>query len=75
MTAAVGARNFFKVDAGVVHALLQARYYEPTIELDLEYRYCLKQYNSGSPIEIKSEVPRRSVSEIESYETSRYGPP
>jgi len=28
MTAAVGARNFFKVDAGVVHALLQARYYD-----------------------------------------------
>src|SRR6267154_6725836 len=27
MTAAVGARNLFKVDAGVVHALLQARYY------------------------------------------------
>src|SRR6267378_5327907 len=26
MTAAVGARNLFKVDAGVVHALLQARY-------------------------------------------------
>lgn len=26
MTAAVGARNFFKVGAGVVHALLQARY-------------------------------------------------
>jgi RHS repeat-associated protein len=28
MTAAVGARNLFKVDAGVVHALLQARYYD-----------------------------------------------
>ena len=28
MTDAVGARNFFKVDAGVVHALLQARYYD-----------------------------------------------
>ncbi len=28
MTAAVGARNFFEVDAGVVHALLQARYYD-----------------------------------------------
>jgi RHS repeat-associated protein len=28
MTAAVGARNFFKVGAGVVHALLQARYYD-----------------------------------------------
>jgi hypothetical protein len=28
VTAAVGARNFFKVDAGVVHALLQARYYD-----------------------------------------------
>src|SRR6266436_658671 len=26
MTAAVGARNLFKVDAGVVHALMQARY-------------------------------------------------
>ncbi len=26
MTAAVGARNLFRVDAGVVHALLQARY-------------------------------------------------
>src|SRR5713101_320004 len=26
MTVAVGARNLFKVDAGVVHALLQARY-------------------------------------------------
>jgi len=28
MTAVVGARNLFKVDAGVVHALLQARYYD-----------------------------------------------
>jgi RHS repeat-associated protein len=28
MTAAVGARNLFKVDAGVVHALLQQRYYD-----------------------------------------------
>jgi len=28
MTAAVGARNLFEVDAGVVHALLQARYYD-----------------------------------------------
>src|SRR6266436_37797 len=28
MSAAVGARNLFKVDAGVVHALLQARYYD-----------------------------------------------
>src|SRR5713101_1377365 len=28
MTAAVGARNLIKVDAGVVHALLQARYYD-----------------------------------------------
>jgi len=28
MTAAVGARNLFKVDADVVHALLQARYYD-----------------------------------------------
>jgi hypothetical protein len=28
MTVAVGARNLFKVDAGVVHALLQARYYD-----------------------------------------------
>jgi hypothetical protein len=28
MTAAVGARNLFNVDAGVVHALLQARYYD-----------------------------------------------
>jgi RHS repeat-associated protein len=28
MTAAVGARNLFRVDAGVVHALLQARYYD-----------------------------------------------
>jgi hypothetical protein len=28
MTVAVGARNFFKVDAGVVHTLLQARYYD-----------------------------------------------
>src|SRR6266481_3380421 len=28
MTAAVGARNLFKADAGVVHALLQARYYD-----------------------------------------------
>jgi hypothetical protein len=28
MTAAVGARNCFKVDAGVVHALLNARYYD-----------------------------------------------
>src|ERR1700751_4538250 len=28
MPAAVGARNLFKVDAGVVHALLQARYYD-----------------------------------------------
>src|SRR6266478_5599755 len=28
MTAAVGARSLFKVDAGVVHALLQARYYD-----------------------------------------------
>src|SRR5882724_1177186 len=28
MTAAAGARNLFKVDAGVVHALLQARYYD-----------------------------------------------
>src|ERR1700694_4272927 len=28
MTAAVGARNLFKVDTGVVHALLQARYYD-----------------------------------------------
>jgi len=28
MTAAVGAREFFKVDAGVAHALLQARYYD-----------------------------------------------
>jgi RHS repeat-associated protein len=28
MTDAVGARNLFKVDAGVVHALLQARYYD-----------------------------------------------
>jgi RHS repeat-associated protein len=28
MTAAVGARNLFKVDSGVVHALLQARYYD-----------------------------------------------
>ena len=28
MTAAVGARNLFKVDAGVVRALLQARYYD-----------------------------------------------
>jgi len=28
MTAVVGARNFFKVDAGVVHALLQQRYYD-----------------------------------------------
>ena len=28
MTAAVGARNLLKVDAGVVHALLQARYYD-----------------------------------------------
>ena len=28
MTAAIGARNLFKVDAGVVHALLQARYYD-----------------------------------------------
>jgi RHS repeat-associated protein len=26
MTAAVGARNLFRVDAGVVHALFQARY-------------------------------------------------
>jgi len=28
MTAAAGARNLFKADAGVVHALLQARYYD-----------------------------------------------
>jgi len=28
MTAAAGARNLFKVDASVVHALLQARYYD-----------------------------------------------
>jgi len=28
MTVVVGARNLFKVDAGVVHALLQARYYD-----------------------------------------------
>ena len=28
MAAAVGVRNLFKVDAGVVHALLQARYYD-----------------------------------------------
>src|SRR5882762_3552834 len=28
MTVAVGARNLFKVDAGVVHTLLQARYYD-----------------------------------------------
>jgi len=28
MTVAVGARNLLKVDAGVVHALLQARYYD-----------------------------------------------
>src|SRR5712675_3791334 len=28
MTVVVGARNRFKVDAGVVHALLQARYYD-----------------------------------------------
>ena len=28
MTTAVGARNLVKVDAGVVHALLQARYYD-----------------------------------------------
>ena len=28
MTVAVGARNLFKVDADVVHALLQARYYD-----------------------------------------------
>jgi RHS repeat-associated protein len=28
MTAAVGARKLFKADAGVVHALLQARYYD-----------------------------------------------
>ena len=28
MNAAVGARNLLKVDAGVVHALLQARYYD-----------------------------------------------
>ena len=28
MTVAVGARNLFKVDAGVVHALLQASYYD-----------------------------------------------
>src|SRR6266851_4604640 len=28
MTAAVGARSLFKVDAAVVHALLQARYYD-----------------------------------------------
>jgi hypothetical protein len=28
MTAAVGARNLVKVDAGVIHALLQARYYD-----------------------------------------------
>ena len=48
---------------------------KPTIELDLEYRDFLKQYDSGSPIEIKSEVTRRSVSEIEAYVTSRYGPP
>jgi len=48
---------------------------KPTIELDLEYRDVLKQYDSKSPIEIKSEVPRRSVSEIEAYVTSRYGPP
>jgi RHS repeat-associated protein len=26
MTAVVGARNLFKVDAGIVHALMQARY-------------------------------------------------
>jgi hypothetical protein len=26
MTVAVGARNIFKVDADVVHALMQARY-------------------------------------------------
>jgi RHS repeat-associated protein len=30
LTAAAGARNLFKVDAGVVHALLQARYYDGT---------------------------------------------
>lgn len=30
MTAAVGARNLFKVDAGVVHALMQARYQNPS---------------------------------------------
>ena len=28
MTAAVGARNLFKLDAGIVHASLQARYYD-----------------------------------------------
>src|SRR5216683_1244288 len=28
MTVVVGARNLFKADAGVVHALLQARYYD-----------------------------------------------
>ena len=48
---------------------------KPTIELDPEYREFLKQYDTGSPIEIKSEAPRRSVSEIEAYVTSRYGPP
>jgi hypothetical protein len=29
MTAAVGARNLFKVDAGVIHALMQARCQDP----------------------------------------------
>jgi len=28
MTDAVGARNLFGIDAGVVHALMQARYYD-----------------------------------------------
>jgi hypothetical protein len=48
---------------------------KPTIELDPEYREFMKQSDTGSPIEIKSEAPRRSVSEIEAYVTSRYGPP
>jgi len=30
MTAAVGARNLSKVDASVVHALMQARYQNPS---------------------------------------------
>src|SRR5216683_4717052 len=40
---------------------------KPTIELDPEYREFLKQYDTGSPIEIKSEAPHRSVAEIEAY--------